>query len=168
MLLHAMPAYGTYDGVDFSADFIAAAEDLAEGKERYSFHCQDIVAYCGEHRGEFDIAATLDFSEHIDDETFVRIYSAIRRSLKPGGRLYLHTPNLAFFMEQLKDKGVLRQFPEHIAVRDADQNVDLLRQCGFRQIDVEKIAHYNVLRYLHPLSSISDVFAARLWIGAAS
>lgn len=166
MLLEALgPRSGGYDGVDFSPDFIRAAIKRASGSN-YRFHCQDIVEFCAEHKGKFDIAATLDFSEHVDDETFVRIYSAIRRSLKPNGRLYLHTPNAAFFMERLKARGILEQLRGHIAVRDAKDNERLLRASGFGSITIERVAHYNILRHLHLLSRLSDFFAARLWVTA--
>jgi 2-polyprenyl-6-hydroxyphenyl methylase / 3-demethylubiquinone-9 3-methyltransferase len=147
-----------YHGVDFSADFIESARRRAETHRitNCRFHCQDIAEFCSQHHGEFDVATAFDFSEHVDDVDFVRIFSAIRDSLKHGGRLLVHTPNLDFFMERLKDWGVLRQFPEHIAVRTASANRALLRNCGFAedQIRAEGIAHYNVLRALHPLSRL--------------
>jgi 2-polyprenyl-3-methyl-5-hydroxy-6-metoxy-1,4-benzoquinol methylase len=160
-----------YHGIDFSADFIEAARRRAT-THRISncrFHCQDIVEFCGQHRGVFDVATAFDFSEHVDDLDFVRIFSAIRESLKAGGRLLLHTPNLDFFMERLKDHGVLRQFPEHIGVRTASDNRALLLDCGFAgdRIRSEGIAHYNVLRFLHPMSRlplIGGFFVARLFI----
>lgn len=163
-LLHALPSFGSYDGIDFSPDFIREAEKLNSGKGK--FYCQDIVDFCRDHQSEYDIATTLDFSEHIDDEAFLRIYSAILTSLKPMGKLYLHTPNGSFFMERLKERGLLEQLRGHIAVRTTGANVRLLGECGFREIRVDRIAHYNVLKYIHPLSKISDVFAARLWIEA--
>lgn len=169
-LLQALgPRAGMYEGVDFSPDFIASAEEQATGTN-YRFHCRDIVEFCNEHRGEFDIAATLDFSEHIDDESFRFIYSAIRQSLKPGGKLYLHTPNRDFFMEGLKDRGVLPQLAGHIAVRDGEQNEALLRRCGFEKITIETVPHYNALRFLHPLRKLPLVgryFGARLWVTAS-
>lgn len=169
LLLHALDSFGSYDGIDFSPDFIAAAREMSDG-QRAGFHCEDIVQFCASHEGEFDIAATLDFSEHIDDATFRNIYTAIRKSLRPGGKLYLHTPNLGFFLERLKDRGIMKQFPEHIAVRDAEQNVTLLRECGFSDIRVTPIPHYNVLRFVHPLRKLPFVgrlFEARLWIEAS-
>src|SRR5690348_5772659 len=160
-----------YHGVDFSEDFIRAAKRRADalGVHNCEFYCKDIVEFCGEMPGAYDVATAFDFSEHIDDADFISIFSAIRGSLKPGGRLLLHTPNLDFFMERLKDKGVLRQFPEHIAVRTIDANVELLEQCGFpaARIRVQGIAHYNVLRMVHPLRHlplIGKLFVARLVI----
>jgi len=174
MLLQVLPeGFASYDGIDFSPDFIAAAREWAEetGRSNYQFHCQDICAFCDGHPGRYDTAATLDFSEHIDDELAIRIYRAIHKSLKPGGRLFLHTPNLDFFMERAKAGGIIPQFPEHIAVRSGPQTVALLEKAGFprRGITLKTIAHYNVLRILHPLAYlpvIGKLFGARLWIEA--
>lgn len=174
MLLHALGQFdGSYDGVDFSADFIASANTWAARAELrdYRFHCDDIIAFSTRHPGAFDVAATLDFSEHVTDDQAVPIYAAIRQALAPGGRLYLHTPNLQFFMERAKAAGILPQFPEHIAVRSAAQTVDLLVKAGFppEGIRASHIAHYNVLRWLHPLARLPLIgpwFEARLWIEA--
>lgn len=160
-----------YHGVDFSEDFIAAAKRraAANGIRNCTFYCQDIVEFCSSRTTTFDVATAFDFSEHIEDDGFVAIFTAVRQSLKPGGRLLLHTPNLGFFMERLKDMGVLRQFPEHIAVRSAAENVDLLHRCGFDpdNIRVSTLAHYNVLRIVHPLRHlplVGGLFEARLFI----
>lgn len=176
MLLHALGGkYRTYDGVDFSPDFIAAANAWAEreGCSNYRFHCCDIRDFCGRLPGHFDVAATLDFSEHVDDALAIDIYTAIRRSLRPGGVLYLHTPNLDFFMERAKQVGIIPQFPEHIAIRNGNQTAALLVAAGFDRaaIDIQTIAHYNILKLVHPLSAMPGLggwFAARLWIAATA
>lgn len=174
MLLHALgPREGSYDGVDFSPDFISSADAWAAraGCKDYRFHCADIIDFCARRPTQFDAAATLDFSEHVEDDLAVPIYAAIRQSLAKGGTLYLHTPNGSFFMEQAKDKGLLRQFPEHIAVRNGAQTVELLVKAGFPRdgIRLTHIAHYNVLKWLDPLSYLPLIgcwFQARLWIEA--
>ena len=160
-----------YDGVDFSEDFIAAARRRADhaGIRNCSFHCQDILAFCEQNPATFDVATAFDFSEHVYDDDAVRFFSAIRSSLRPGGKLYLHTPNLAFFMERFKDIGIIPQFPEHIAVRDEAANIEMLVRAGFARdgIRCRRIAHYNLLKVLHPfhhLPLVGDFFAARLFI----
>lgn len=165
---------GTYHGVDFSDDFIASAREWARSKSlnNYQFHCDDIIKFCADHPAQFDVATTLDFSEHIDDAMAISIYSAIRSSLRPGGKLYLHTPNLDFFMERAKDIGLLQQFPEHIAVRNGEDTKNVLIEAGFdaAKIKVETIAHYNILKVLHPFGNlpvIGKYFQARLWIEAS-
>lgn len=174
MLLHALgPRPGSYDGVDFSPDFIASAKAWAEREScaNYRFHCDDIMAFCQRHPAAFDAAATLDFSEHVTDDIAVPIYAAIRQALAPGGTLYLHTPNGDFFLERAKDRGVLPQFPEHVAVRSGPETVELLVKAGFPRegIRLRYIAHYNVLKWLHPLSRLPLIgkwLRARLWIEA--
>ena len=176
MLLHALgDRRGRYHGVDFSPEFIRSAEAWADqaGLRNHAFHCGDIVSFCESHPGRFDRAATLDFSEHVGDDEAVAIYGAIRSAMKPGGKLYLHTPNLDFFVERLKDAGIMRQFPEHIAVRNGAQTAAMLERAGFApgRISVRHIAHYNVLRAVDPLSRLPVVgkfFQARLWVEATA
>ena len=157
-----------YVGVDFSEPFIAAARRRAQGFDNVRFECADLRDFCARHPQRFDKAFTLDFSEHVYDDAFESIYSAIRATLKPGGVLYLHTPNGEYFLEVLKDKGVLRQFPEHIAVRTAGENVRLLGRAGFEHVEVRHLAHYIApLRALHPLAFVPGLgrfFRARLLI----
>jgi 2-polyprenyl-3-methyl-5-hydroxy-6-metoxy-1,4-benzoquinol methylase len=161
-----------YHGVDFSPDFIEAARRRAAASEidNCSFHCADVIDFCAAHPQSFDVATALDFSEHIDDADFVAIFTAVRQSLKDGGRLYLHTPNLDFVPELLKQWGVLPQFPQHIAVRDGPHHLRLLEACGFRpdRIRLQHLAHYyRSMRAVHPLRHLPLVgkhFIARLFI----
>ena len=160
-----------YTGVDFSDDFIKVAREKAAagGMSNVTFTCQDIVAFCREHPGAFTVAAAMDFSEHVYDNEFVEIFSAARGALAAGGRLYLHTPNMDFFYERMKDTGLAPQFPQHVGVRNAARNVALLQRCGFERSDVEVtyLPHYNVMRVRHPLSYVPGIgpwFKARLFI----
>ncbi len=160
-----------YVGVDFSSDFIAAARRRAETFRAFNYElvCSEIVDFCAGNQSRFDVASAFDFSEHVDDADFLRIFSAVRSSLKSGGRLVLHTPNLEFFLERMKEAGLMPQFPEHIAVRDARHVVALLREAGFdgSSISVTGLPHYNVLAALHPLRLLPVVgraFVARLFI----
>lgn len=159
------------DGVDFAPDFIDTARRRAAERaiENVSYHCQDIVVFCDAHRSEYDVVTAIDFSEHIYDEDFVRIFGGAFNSLKPGGCLYIYTPNLTFFWERMKDVGLAKQFPQHIAVRDAQQNIDLLERCGFARhnIQLRFLAHFNVLRSVHWLSHLPRIgkyFQAKLLI----
>lgn len=161
----------SYHGVDFSPEFIDVARRRAQEHRiaNCAFYCEDVVDFCNARKGQFDVATALDFSEHIDDGEFIAIFTAIRASMRDGGRVYLHTPNLDFILEQLKDRGILRQFPEHIAVRNAPHLIGLLEQCGFDRanISLEILPHYNVTRLLHPLRHLPVVgrlFAARLFL----
>lgn len=152
-----------YHGVDFSEELITEARKLYP---ETNFHCGDIIEFCNAHEQSFDIAFTLDFSEHIYDDVFQDIYSAIRKSLKPEGVLVLHTPNLDYIMEILKDNGISKQLPGHIAVRNARQYEQLLKQCGYSEVEVHYLPHYNrKLRWLK-LFDFIPAFRARLLIVA--
>lgn len=167
-LIHGKIAH--YWGVDFSEEFIEVAKREALRKDLggASFECAEIVDFCSKHQGYFDKAFALDFSEHIYDDNFINIFSAVFRSLKEGGRLYIHTPNGDYFLEILKKKGFLKQFTEHVAVRNAGAYVKLLREVGFTSVNVHFLAHYvRPLSYLHFLSHIplaGRIFQARLFI----
>src|SRR5260370_28364893 len=95
------------------------------------YHRGDIVAFCAEHQDRFDAAFGLDFVEHPYDDQLLRIGRAIHGALKADGLLYLHTPNGEYFMERLRDWGVLNQIEGHVAVRDAASYEHLLGDCGF-------------------------------------
>lgn len=162
----------SYTGVDFSQDFIAAAQarQAASGVTGAYFVCADIIDFCAENPAKFDVAFAMDFSEHVYDEAWVMLLQAIKTSLKPGGRLYLHTPNATFFLEQMKARNfIVKQFPEHIAVRTLEHNVRLVEKSGFHARAVHLLPHYNILRFLHGLSGLPWVgkyFQARIFMEA--
>ena len=159
-----------YVGVDFSEAFVRAAERRrdARGIENGTFHCADIVAFSERHPNHFDAGFALDFSEHIYDDQFLRIFRAIHGALKPGASLYLHTPNREYFMEQLRERGVLSQIEGHVAVRDARGHQALLAECGFTDVQVGYLAHYlypaSAFHFLSALPLVGRYFRARLFL----
>ena len=163
---------GSYTGVDFSQDSIDAAmrRSARLGTENARFECRSLVDFASQHIAAFDVGFALDLSEHVYDEEWQDQVDAMFRVLKPGGRFYLHTPNADFLLEIMKRHDfILRQFPEHIAVRGAADNRRFLDRAGFRDIAVHFIPHYNLLRCLHPLSRLPGIgryFEARLFIEA--
>lgn len=161
----------SYEGVDFSQDFVDAARRIAAGKGlgKAVFHCEDIVKFCARHGADYELVVANDFSEHIYDADFLRIFSGAHAILKPGGHLCIYTPNLTFFWELMKDIGLARQFPQHVAVRDAAQHIALLERCGFNRQDIKVryLPHFNILRFLHSFSHlplIGRYFQAKLFI----
>lgn len=161
----------SYEGVDFSQDFVDAARRIAaeKGVNNATFHCESIVSFCARHGSEYGVVVANDFSEHIYDTDFLQIFSGAYDILKPGGSLYIYTPNLTFFWEWMKDVGLAKQFPQHIAVRNTDQYLALLEKCGFarERMQVRYLAHFNILRILHPLARLPFVgkyFQAKLFI----
>jgi len=163
---------GEYHGVDFAEPFIRSARKRAEeaGRTHCFFHLADVTEFASEHPGEFDIVFALDISEHVPDREWAAIVSSLRAALKPGGQMICHTPNLDFFIERMKEHRILmRQFAQHIAVRNVAQNVAFFEQAGFSRIHAMTLPHYNILRLLHPLSRLPVVgryFAARVLIVA--
>src|ERR1700730_5542587 len=120
------PRVREYVGVDSSDAFVRAAERRrdARGIQNGTFHCADIVSFCAQHPNHFDAGFALDFSEHIYDDQFLRIFSAIHGALKPGASLYLHTPNGEYLVERLRS--ILSPVEGHVAVRDPRSNSVLL------------------------------------------
>ena len=153
------PCVNQYVGVDFSEAFVRAAERRRDlrGIRNGTFHCGDIVTFCAQHPNRFDAGFALDFSEHLYDDQFLRIYRAIHDALKPGAALYLHTPNGEYFMERLRKWRVFRQIEGHVAVRDARSYRALFAQCGFASVHVRYLAHY-----LHPASALHGLGALPL------
>jgi 2-polyprenyl-6-hydroxyphenyl methylase/3-demethylubiquinone-9 3-methyltransferase len=164
------PLVGEYVGVDFSEAFVHAAERRRDAQhiKNGTFRCEDIVSFCAEHPNAFDAGFALDFSEHIYDEQFLRIFRAIHGALKPGARLYLHTPNREYFMEHLRAWGVLRQIEGHVAVRDARRHQNLLAECGFAEVQVRYLPHYlypaSAFHWLGATPVIGKYFRARLFV----
>ena len=164
--------FGTYAGVDFSAEFIEAAKERARvlGFHDAEFFCGLVQEFAQDNPERFDVALALDISEHVYDEEWIGILKSIYFMLKQGGRLFLHTPNAEFFVEILKERNiVLKQFPEHIAVRNSHWNAELLKEAGFQIHRSLTLPHYNVLQLIHPLYSLPRIgryFGARLFIDA--
>jgi 2-polyprenyl-6-hydroxyphenyl methylase/3-demethylubiquinone-9 3-methyltransferase len=164
------PLVREYVGVDFSEAFVRAAERRRDALRvrNASFQCSDIVAFCAEHPNQFDAAFALDFSEHIYDDQFLRIFRAIHDALKPGAALFLHTPNGEYFIERLRERGILERIEGHVAVRDAERHRALLAECGFANVRVRYLAHYLPLasRFhgLGALPLVGRYFRARLFL----
>ncbi len=172
LMEHIAPSVASYTGVDFSLPFIKAAIDNAHNKGFSNVHFEhsQISKFSENHKKEFDAAFAFDFSEHVDDRQWLSILKQIKKTLKPKATLYLHTPNRDFIVEILKEQNwLLSQLPEHIAVRTMKENIGLLQKAGYKTPNVKYLAHYNVLRFLHPLSHLPMIgknFSARIFITA--
>jgi len=108
----------------------------------------------------------LDFSEHVDDDVWAGILAGVTIALKPEGSLYIHTPNREYIIEVLQHVGILKQFPEHIAVRDAVQNSRLLQDAGFQLVSCKFLSHYEPRQ--KPLALLSYVPFLGRFLGRGS
>ena len=160
----------SYSGVDFSSSAINNAESRKSklASENSHFYCGSIQSFCNENIGKFDAGFAFDLSEHVYDKEWVQILLSIKSSLKKGGELYIHTPNGKFFLEIMKKFNfIFKQFPEHIAVRNVEENIILLERSEFKIKKIVFLPHYNVLKFMHIFSHIPWVgkyFQARLFI----
>jgi len=165
---------GQYTGIDFSQRWIDQAKLRADrlGANNVTLQVGDIVEFSQSNLDRYDSAFTMDFSEHVYDDAFINIYRAIRKILKPGGKLYLHTPNGDYFLELLKKFGILKPSEGHIGIRNAAQHQVLLSRSGFQKIEIRYYPHYiPLLASIHALSFVPFVgkyFRARLFIICAA
>lgn len=162
----------SYVGIDFSEPFIRAANARRDklGAEHARFVCSEVDSFCNDNPNVFDVAFALDLSQHVYDEQWHEILRGINNSLKPGGTLYMHTPNAEFILEVMKNSGfLLSQFPQIVAPRNPEACMATIKKAGFHNLRLELIPHYNRLRILHAFSYIPYVgkyFKARILITA--
>lgn len=80
----------------------------------------------------FDKVVAADLVEHLDDETFRSMLTAVHRVLRPGGTLSIYTPNPRHVIERLKERDlILARNPTHIGLRDATTLERMLGEGGF-------------------------------------
>ncbi len=146
--------YREYNGVDKSSLFIKECKKWVKENniKNTSFVREDIVKFCKKNVNKYSKAFTLDFSEHIDDNDFIEIYSAIKKSISKQGKLIIHTPNKDFLLEKLKNIGILPQTRGHIAVRNFQEYKILLEKCGYKNIKVKYLPHYQKVLNILPTS----------------
>ena len=78
----------------------------------------------------FDKALAIDITEHLNDKQFKFLCQEAYRILKPGGRLYIYTPNLLHPFELSRPfRPVLRK--EHIGVRSMTMLTKTLKSSNF-------------------------------------
>jgi 2-polyprenyl-6-hydroxyphenyl methylase / 3-demethylubiquinone-9 3-methyltransferase len=122
-------------GLDASPRAVELAEEerLRRGVKNVRFLCGDVEDCAPIADRTIDVAAAMDLFEHVDDETVRRMLRALERVLKPGGYLAAYTPNREHYVERLKAANfILKQFPQHIAVRRPAELRRLFQQAGWR------------------------------------
>jgi ubiquinone/menaquinone biosynthesis C-methylase UbiE len=122
-------------GVDASprALEIAEAERARRGLDNVRFVPGDVATLTAIPDRSIDVAGAFDLLEHIDDATVKEMLRALARVVKPGGRFVAYTPNREHYVERLKARNtLLKQFPQHIAVRRPREIAALLESEGWR------------------------------------
>jgi cyclopropane fatty-acyl-phospholipid synthase-like methyltransferase len=139
-------------GVDASAHAIELAETRRRerGLENVRFLRSDVADLAGVADRSVDVGGAFDLLEHVDDETVRRMLRALRRVLKPDGVFVAYTPNREHYVERLKAHDlILKQFPEHIAVRRPREIRRLLEEEGWRVRSVRySPAPFPVVRWI--------------------
>jgi SAM-dependent methyltransferase len=157
-------------GLDASDDALSLAERARaeRGIANVSFTKGDAADLSAFPDASFDAVAAIDFVEHVDDPTLAAMLRETRRVLRPGGRVGLYTPDRAHYVERLKARGVLlRQFPQHIAVRRAAAYRRFLADAGFRlDLDAWSVSPFPGVRVLEralaPLPFLGGTFRYRI------
>lgn len=89
----------SYTGVDFSSDFIVAAQahQSASGITGARFVCADILDFCTDNPATFDVAFAMDFSEHVYDETWVTAVTSHENQSETGWAVVFAYSQCQFF-----------------------------------------------------------------------
>jgi len=161
-------------GVDAAPEAIAMAEAARAELEipNVSWLLSDVADLSAVADRSVDAVAAIDLVEHVDDPTLAAMLRECRRVLVPGGRLGIYTPDRAHYVERMKAHDfVLKQFPQHVAVRRVGAYRRLLSDAGFR-IDLEtwSVSPFPLVRWvekaLAPLPLVGPTFRYRILVRA--
>ena len=161
-------------GVDAAPEAIALAEAgrARLGLSNVRWLEADVARLAPVADGSVDAVAAIDLVEHIDDATLAAMLGECRRILKPGGRLGIYTPDRAHYVERLKAHDVLlKQFPQHIAVRRVAEYRRFLAESGFAiELETWSVSPFPLVRWvekaLSPLPLVGPTFRYRILIRA--
>jgi len=161
-------------GIDASdrAVALAEAERVRRGIENVRFVQGDVASLEPIPDTSIDVAGAFDLLEHVDEATVRGMLRSLRRVLKPGGFLAAYTPNREHYVERMKARGVvLKQFPEHIAVRRPRELRRLLEEEGWRVLELTySTAPFPGVRWIEkllaPIPGIGSLFRYRILLRA--
>lgn len=121
-------------GLDLAPAGIAAAQRLARAEKvaNASFVRSD-AARLPLGSSSVDVVVAADFTEHLDDDTLMRVFAELARVTRGGGSLVIYTPEASHIFERLRDHGILlEQEPSHIGIRSAAELGWAAEQAGFK------------------------------------
>ncbi|MEI6463044.1 MAG: methyltransferase domain-containing protein [bacterium] len=157
-----------YIGIDESKLFVEEAKSNFETSSKKNlFSNVSLSTLAKNNMKNFSKVFLLDVTEHLTDEEIVNVLNDSYDLMSPGGQLIIHTPNLNFILEQLKQHKVLKQTEGHIGVRNSKMYIELFRNSKFgNNYRGYFLSHY--LKSLKPLKILTYVplfgklFEARL------
>lgn len=133
-------------GVDVSAEQVAAARSLDLPADVASF--QDYLPGC---REQFDLVVGLDLVEHLTRDEALAFLDLSRAALRPGGRLFLTTPNGA----ALRPGPVWHGDLTHETIFTPQTMALALRLAGLEPLEMSEIAP--------PLTGVRSRARRALW-----
>ena len=161
-------------GVDAAPEALAMAEAARAELEipNVVWLLSDVADLSAVADRSVDAVAAIDLVEHVDDPTLEAMLRECRRVLVPGGRLGIYTPERAHYVERMKAHDfVLKQFPQHVAVRRAAEYRRFLAAAGFT-IDLQdwSVSPFPLVRWveraLAPLPLVGPTFRYRVLLRA--
>ena len=154
-----------YTGIDTSGEFIKEAKKNI--KYSNCFFYNDSSRNHLRRNTKYDRIFLMDVSEHMTDKIFLEVLRDFRFLLNKDGRAYIHTPNKDYFLERLKQVGLLRQTFGHIAVRTPLEYSRLLKKAGYK-VEIRYLDHYlgllGCISFLKYIPIFGRLFNARLFI----
>ncbi|MFH1062927.1 MAG: class I SAM-dependent methyltransferase [Candidatus Omnitrophota bacterium] len=81
--------YNNFMGIDISAQQVKFCQE----KIKAEIINEDAFEFLGKHKQEFDLIAAHDILEHIKKERVIEFLKLTHAALKPGGQVFLRTPN---------------------------------------------------------------------------
>jgi 2-polyprenyl-6-hydroxyphenyl methylase / 3-demethylubiquinone-9 3-methyltransferase len=162
-------------GIDASSKAIEIAETQRRSRAlaNVRFVQGDVARLEPIPDASIDVAGAFDLLEHVDDATVRQMLGALRRVLTPRGVFVAYTPNREHYVERLKAHDfLLKQFPQHIAVRRPREIRRLLEEEGWRVLEMTySPAPFPVVRgienLLWRLPGVGQFFRYRILLRAA-
>lgn len=105
--------------------------------------------------GEFDIVTMWDVIEHLSEPDDLLKY--INRILKPGGMLFMHTPNSEIQLPKAKLKKLVKGMQPEIHYLEAKDHVNIYAMDGMTTLLERNGFSKVVFRHLHPIQSVAGL-----------
>jgi len=152
--LEAATHGATAVGLDLAPAGIKAARHVAREEEvSGAYFMLADAARLPLRSGSQDVIVAADFTEHLDDDTLMRVLGELKRVARPGTWLVIYTPEASHIFERLRARSLLlEQEPSHIGIRSAEMLAFAAQQAGFHVDDVRYLpSHLPVWNLLERL-----------------